>query len=332
MSDVSIPSSVLVTGAGGLIGSAICKELVSKNISVLALLTKFEKTDNIRGIPRISILRGDIRDNVLIGRAAKDCQAVIHAAALNALWHKPPSDFYSINVDGTRNVCIAAKQAGTKKFIFTSSCEVMGRAQAGPPADEKRKLSLRRVSGNYERSKFMAEDVVREFVKEGLPATILRPTAVIGPGDIHGTPPGMLIRAFLFQRIPVYYDAGINVVDSRDVALAHVKSLTANGIGNTYIVGAHNVHLRELFEELSCASGIPAPKRTVGYHVALMGTFARKLSSKFTGTHPGITVSGIRTIHHPWFFDTSKVKCELGIEFRPLSETVKDAVEWHMKN
>ncbi|MFH1829791.1 MAG: NAD-dependent epimerase/dehydratase family protein [Pseudomonadota bacterium] len=325
-----IPSSVLVTGAGGLIGSAICRDLSRKNIKVVALLAKYEKPNNIRDFQCISILRGDIRDRRLMGQLIRDCEAVIHTAALNSLWHKPSDDFYSINVQGTRNVCEAAMEAGVTKFIFTSSCEVMGRAQAGILADEENALSLRKVNGHYERSKFIAEDVVREFIKKGLPATILRPTAVIGPGDIHGTPPGRLIRAFLSQSIPAYYDAGINVVDSRDVALAHIEALSGNGIGKTYIVGAHNIFLRELFEELSRVSGIPAPTRKVSYRIALAAAIMRELTSMVTRKHPGITVSGIRTIHHPWFFDTSKVAQELGVSFRPLYETVKDAVEWHL--
>lgn len=325
-----IPSPVFVTGAGGLIGSAICAELCRMGVATIALLKPDESAENIKGLTGIPIIRGDVRNAAAMIEAARPCRSVVHAAALNTLWHRPARQFYAVNVKGTVNVLEAALAAGVRRFVFTSSCEVMGRARCDCTRNERAPLDPRSVSGHYEMSKYLAESKVAEYRKRGVRSTIIRPTAVVGPGDIHVSPPGMLIRAFIRGGIPAYYDAGINIVDSRDVAKAHIAALARPVEDETFIVGGHNVRMRELFAELSKASGIQAPARTVGYRTALAAAAVRSFASLITRDHPGITINGIRTIRYPWFFDTTKAREELGLEPRPLTETVGDAVKWHL--
>ena len=332
MTTSTAPKSILVTGAGGLIGSAICRGLVEKGARVRALLAIREQATNIEDLKELEVVRGDIRDASLMKDLARGYEAVIHTAALNTLYHRPSRDFYHINVDGTINILRAAATAGVKRFVYTSSCEVMGPSKPQGPADESRPISSKGLGGHYERSKYQAEDIVRQGAGDGLPCIILRPTAVLGPGDIHGTPPGRLLRAFLRCQIPAYYDAGINVVDSRDVAWAHILALTGGRIGQAYIVGAHNIWLSTLFGMLERETGVPAPPRRIGYHIAKLAAALNLLKSLVTGGNPGFTPSNIRTIKYPWFFDTTKARRELGLEPRPLAETVRDAVRWHVNN
>lgn len=322
---------IFITGAGGLIGSAVCEELDMRGICFRALLARDESDENLRGLKAAEIHRGDVRDETAMKKLAKGCDAFIHLAALNRLWHRPAKDFYDINVEGTMNACRAALDAKVRLFIHTSSCEVMGPAHEGPLADERGPLSLRRLKGHYERSKYLAEKAVADCLKEGLPAIVIRPTAVVGPKDIHGTPPGRLIRKFLSGEIHAYYDTGINVVDSKDIAKALLAALSLEKTGGTYIVGAHNVRFAELFRIMSATANIKAPARRVGYATAYLTTLALNIKSALTGRDPGITMSGIRTIRHPWFFNTEKAARELNFHPRPLRETIVDAVRWHMK-
>lgn len=324
-------SKALVTGAGGLIGSAICRELSVRGIAVRAVLADGESDENIRGLRGVEMERCDIRNLELLSKLARGCDAVFHLAALNRLWHRPIADFYSINVDGTANACKAAQDAGVKRFIHTSSCEVMGPAEAGIVANEERRVSFSSMPGPYEKSKFFAEQVVRDFASKGLRATIIRPTAVVGPNDIHGTPPARLITKFIRGGIKYYYNAGINIVDSRDVAAAHVEALLRGGNGDVYIAGGHNIMLRELFNMLSDGLGMKARPREIGYRVAYLVTLAICAKSAFTGEDPGITTGGVRTIRHPWFFDNAKARRDLKLTPRPLAETIRDAVAWHAR-
>ena len=332
MGECSAPWPVFVTGAGGLIGSAVVKELDGRSVGLRALLAPRESDANLRGIDPDRIVRCDVRGAKALAKAAAGCASVIHCAALNKLWHKNSKEFYATNVNGTKNALDAAVAAGARRFVFVSSCEVMGPALPGPPADETRTLDARRVKGHYEMSKFISERQVHAYGSKGLEVIVIRPTAVIGSGDIHGTPPARLIGAFLEGSIGTYYDAGINVVDSRDVAIACANALTMGEPGQAYIVGGSNITLSELFERLARTSGRSAPRRRVGYGVALAAAYVKEAVSLFTGTHPGITVSGIRTIRHPWFFDCAKARRELELDPRPLDETLRNAVAWHLKS
>lgn len=320
-----------VTGAGGLIGSALCRELLSRDIAVRALLAPGEPDVNLADLPVIEIRRGDIREEVVARSLLDGAATCIHAAALNRLWHRPHRDFYDINVAGTENVCRAARSAGLSRLVFISSCEVYGPALASGAADEGRAVDLRRVRGHYERSKCAAEGVVQAHAAGGLPTVVIRPTAVMGPGDIHRTPPGRLIRAYLNMEIPAYYDAGINVVDVRDAAATIVAALASGREGEAYIVGGKNLRLSELFGLFERACGTPAPPRRVGYRVALAVALGAWLRSIATRADPGITVSGIRTLKHPWYFDNTKARRELGLAPRPIAETVRDAIAWHQE-
>ena len=122
------------------------------------------------------------------------------------------------------------------------------------------------------------------------------------------------------------------MIDSRDVAAAHVAALTRGQTGETYILGAHNVRLSELFAQIEIASGVRAPKIKLGYRTALAITAARCAKSAFLRTHPGVTVSGLRTVCYPWFFNSEKAQRELGLAARALGDTVRCAVEWHLNN
>ncbi len=331
MTPSAVPSPTLVTGAGGLIGSAVVRELAGLGLPVRAMLAPDESAENVEAVDGVEILRGDVRDAGRIFELARGNGSIVHCAALNTLWHRPARDYYSINVKGTQNVCEAAMAARVRRLVFTSSCEVMGPAIRNSILDERAPLSISRVKGHYERSKFLAELAVLEFGRRGLSANVIRPTAVVGPGDIHTSPPGMLIKAFLERRIPAYFDAGINVVDSRDVALAHVMALASERDARVYIVGGHNLWMHDLIDELSRASGTPGPTRRVGYRTALAAAIVREAAALFTRGHPGITIDGIRTIRHAWHFDTARAREELGLRPRPLAETIRDAVEWYLK-
>jgi len=297
------PKKVFITGAGGLIGSATCAELTARGIEIRALLKDDESDENLARFENIDIRRGDIRDLSSMRELLGGCDACIHSAALNKLWHRPEKDFEEINVEGTKNLCSAAKELGVSRFVYTSSCEVMGPAEPGPPADETRHILMERVHGGYERSKYEAEILVRALARKGLSVNIIRPTAVVGPGDIHGTPPGRLITRYLTGGIKAYYDAGINIVDARDIAKAHASALFSDKDGETYIVGGQNLRLSELFELIGHEAKIDLHPKNVSYTTAYLAAIVFNLKSMINSKDPGLTLNGVRTIKHPWYFD-----------------------------
>lgn len=321
-------NKIFVTGAGGLIGSAVCRELSAREIPIVALLKDGESDENVSNNPNIEIVVGDIRNKTLLTKSMASCDACIHLAALNKPWHRPSRDYHDINYIGTMNACDSAMSNELVKFIYISSCEVMGQLGQGEIGSEARKTKISAAKGLYASSKFRAEEHVHMMTKCGLPAVVVRPTAVIGPGDIHLTPPGNFIRSYLSGQLKVYYDAKINIVDSRDVAKVCVDALEAKN-GETFIAGSHNTSLADVLKLISETAGVKTKPRKLGYYSAYLGAVALNLQSSITGRNPEITPEDLSIIKTPWFFDSGKAKKVLGMTSRPLAHTINDAVLWH---
>ena len=171
---------VLVTGATGFIGRHVSQRLLSQGIQVKAMVRSLTKA-KIPALKGAQIFRADIRDSEAIRIGTKGCNAVIHLAAI--LGNKPNSwaDFRSVNVEGTRLLAEAAIEAEVKKFVYVSTVWVYG-LDAKPGTNEK---SPRRFSNDpYSDTKLEAENIILELChKKGLPAIIVQPTHVYGPGD-----------------------------------------------------------------------------------------------------------------------------------------------------
>lgn len=323
-----MPKPILVTGVTGLIGHHVVRLLLEKGHSVRGLHRTSTALRNIAGLP-IELIQGDVRDDRVVNTAVQGCSAVIHCAGLTKLWHHPRRDFHDINVTGTENVCRAALKFGVERFVHTSSCVVMGPGKNAIPRDESWQAAAADIQGSYERSKFFGEEKVKDFLQQGLPAVMLRPTAVTGPGDIHGTPPGQFLRLFFRRGIPISYDCGINFVDARDVAAAHVAALTHGPIGDTYAISGHNLWMHDLFALLERATGIKAPRWNMSFSMALVLTTLLEGVATITRQPPLTTVSALRARKHPWFFDCSKAMRDLGFLPRPLDETIRDTAAWY---
>ena len=131
---------------------------------------------------------------------------------------------FRANVEGTRDLLTAALEAGIERVVYTSSVATLGLV-AGGSADEETPSSMDDMIGPYKRSKFAAEEVVRELVRErGLPVVIVNPSTPVGPGDIKPTPTGRLIVEAARGQMPAFVDTGLNIVHVDDVAEGHLAA------------------------------------------------------------------------------------------------------------
>jgi len=176
--------TVLVTGATGYIGGRVVQQLVSeKHAAVRALARDPAKARHLTQLG-VEVVRGDLRDSAALKRAVHGCSVVIHAAAQVSSIpdHKA---FEQTNVVGTENLLRASAAAGVQRFVHLSSIVVFGFPAAGEVTDQ----SVRRHFGDpYCDTKLDAEEAALRYHREGLlPVTILRPSAVYGPGSTHWT-------------------------------------------------------------------------------------------------------------------------------------------------
>src|SRR5580704_8193314 len=177
--------TALVTGASGFLGWHVANLLVERGHPVRALVRPGSVVSGLD----VETVTGDLRDAASLDRAMAGCQLVFHAAADYRLWAKDPSEIYRSNVDGTRNVLEAAKNAGVARVVYTSTVGCIGIPPQGL-GDERTPVSLEEMTGDYKKSKFMAEQIALEYARSGLPVVIVNPTAPVGSHDVKPTPTG----------------------------------------------------------------------------------------------------------------------------------------------
>ena len=225
----------LVTGAAGFLGSHVARQLVARGESVRVLLRPSSQNRAIADLP-LEYVTGDLRDTESLDRALKGVDRVFHVAADYRLWAKDSKDIYDSNVGGTKNILGAAKRAGVKQFIYTSTVATIAVDRPAPP-NEKTDAKLDEMIGHYKRSKWMAEREAVSAAKEGLPVIIAMPTTPVGPWDWKPTPTGKIILDFLNGRMPGYVDTGLNFVGVEECAAGHLLVAEKGKVGERYLLG-----------------------------------------------------------------------------------------------
>src|SRR5260221_7221740 len=164
-----------VTGTTGFLGSHVARVLAEQGADLRLLVRASSNTKNIDEL-KADLVTGDLRDPASIAKAASGCDVIFHVAADYRLWVRDPEEMYRSNVEGTRAILDAARKGGVRRVVYTSSVATMGFTANGVPADEDSPVSLENMIGPYKRSKFMAEQVAIEAVREGLDVVIANPS------------------------------------------------------------------------------------------------------------------------------------------------------------
>src|SRR6266404_4555993 len=213
----------LVTGATGFVGSAVARTLLKAGQPVRALARPMSDRRNLTGLSA-EIVQGSLEDPASLAAAVEGCRYLFHVAADYRLWVPDPAPMFRANVEGTRALMRAALDAGVERVGYTSSVATLGLV-AGGSADEETPSSLEDMIGPYKRSKFQAEEVVRDLVeRRGLPAVIVNPSTPVGPRDRKPTPTGRLILEAARGHMPGYVDTGLNIAHVEDVAVGHLAA------------------------------------------------------------------------------------------------------------
>ena len=322
---------ILVTGASGFIGWHVTQLLAERVGHVRVLLRPTSDSRPLDSLG-INVFRGDLRDRSSLSKAVDGVSHVFHVAADYRLWAKTPDEIYQSNVEGTRNLIDASRQAGAERFIYTSSVATIAVPVAGALPDERTEAHLDQMIGHYKRSKFMAEQEVLRAAADGFPAVVVNPTTPIGPCDRKPTPTGRIIVDFLNGRIPAYVDTGFNVVAVEDVAEGHWLAAIRGSIGQRYILGDRNVSLRDFLALVAAASDRKPPRVRMPHVAAFAAAYVEKLAAYVGGREPRIPLEGVRMAKHKMFVDSSRAVREL--DFRPtgVEAAVSRAVHWYIDN
>jgi len=274
---------------------------------------------------------GDLRDAESLDRAVAGCEWVFHVAADYRLWARHPQELYGSNVEGTRNLLEAARKHGVERFVYTSTVGCIGVPRGGL-GDETVPVALEEMTGDYKRSKFMAERFALEFAASGFPVVVVNPTAPVGDHDVKPTPTGKIVLDFLKGAMPAFIDTGLNVVDVRDTAKAHLLAAERGTPGERYIVGGENLTLAEILQKLARLTGKQAPRVKLPYAVAYAAGVVTTGWARVTGHPPRAPLDAVRMAKKKMFVSTEKARRELGFVPGPVDAALGRAVEWFRAN
>ncbi|BAZ11311.1 NAD-dependent epimerase/dehydratase [Calothrix sp. NIES-4071] len=321
---------VFVTGGTGFVGANLVRLLVQQGYFVYALARANSNLSNLKNIHNVEIVKGDLNNTDLWQKMA-GCEYLFHVAAHYSLWQKDKELLYQNNVLGTRNILAAAKRAGVKRTVYTSSVAAIGVGEGA--VDETHQSPVEELVGEYKKSKYWSEQEAMNAVASGQDVVIVNPSTPIGPMDIKPTPTGGdIILRFLRRKMPVYIDTGLNLIDVRDVAWGHLLALHKGKSGERYILGNQNLTLKQILDHLAQITNLPAPNRTIPpwipYSVAW---FDEKILARL-GKTPSIPIDGVRMAQHAMYYDASKAVLELGLPQTPVYIALKDAVEWFVSH
>jgi dihydroflavonol-4-reductase len=315
----------LVTGATGKIGNAVARRLAERGDEVVALVRDPDKAREL--LPEgIELARGDVAHPASLHAAAEGLDGAFNCMGLFEQWFADPGVFDRVNAEGARNVVAAAREAGAKRVVHTSTFDVFHAPQGGTVSEER--VADYPKATAYERSKQLAERVVLEEAERGIEVVIANPSSVYGPGPWQGTGLDRAMRDAIRSRLPATPPGGMTLVFVDDVAAGHLAAFDRGKPGERYILADGYASMRDLIAlavEESGRGRVP-PTLPVGLAkgMARTGEAVSRLIKR-----PPLLGSGQLTFLL-WQARASneRARTELGIEFTRLPEGVARTVRW----
>lgn len=313
---------ILVTGAGGFIGSVVVLKLLEQGHEVRCYLRDPARAQRLEGLDYETVL-GDILDPVATGQALEGCEAVIHLACISDWSNIRSGQMQQVVVQGTRNVLESARRAGCRRAVYVSSSLAVCASESPRVFDESSPASPHLSSLVYARAKIEAEGLCRALCRDGLEVVIVNPCEVYGPRDDRLVTAGNLID-FARSSPVLVCDGGTSVVFVEDVAEGILAALQRGTTGERYILGGENLTVRQLaeltLELLGRQQRIVKMPNKLLRPIAWLGRTLR-LPLPFEPE-----VIPYATLY--WFMDNSKACRELNLSFRSARDTLAPTLRW----
>ncbi len=315
---------ILVTGGTGFIGQHLVATLAAQGQWVRVL----DLRPPGRALPDVHYVEGSVLDPDLVDHALEGVEQVYHLAGLPGMWTPRKKDFQAVNCDGTQIVIAAARKRGVARFLHCSTESILFHPSPSENAvAENASLSANDMPGPYTRSKLLAEKLAAQAAASGFPVIIGCPTMPIGPHDHSLTPPAAMLRHFLGERLQLYLDFIVNLVDVRDAAAGLVLAMEHGQVGHRYILGGESIPLKKVLQLMAAISGrrsllIPVSGRASRMTTAVMEFVADHV----TGRPPSGTVEGVRIALRARALSIEKAQRELGYTPRPIEPALRDTI------
>jgi len=324
--------TAFVTGATGLLGSNLCQLLVSQGWQVKGLVRSIDKAKRFLGNTQIEFIQGDIENVPAFAQALKGVDVVFHTAAFFREYYQPGSNWEKmkrINVDATIELLQAAEAQGVARTVFTSSSGVI-QTYPDRAATETAPYSEFAQKNLYFKTKVLAEQEIYRFLETSrMDVVMILPGWMMGPGDAAPTSAGQLVLDLLASKLPGTVDGGASLTDVRDVAASMVTAAERGKRGERYIVAGSLKTMKDIALELEAISGVKAPRMEIPDWLALSIAWLLETWTGLIGGVNPMPLAGVQTLLEKANLSSAKAERELGVTFRPFTDTLKDTVLWY---
>jgi nucleoside-diphosphate-sugar epimerase len=320
----------LVTGASGLLGVYLIRELLKTNEPVIAIYRlKIPPQLSPEEQAQVNWIQGDILDVMFLAEVMEDCDKVYHCAGLVSFSPKRIKDLFKINVDGTANVVNACLAAGVSKLIHVSSVASLGRKRNGQTVTENVKWDDNANPSVYGKTKYLGELEVWRGIAEGLNAVIVNPVIILGKGDWHSGSGATFKNAY--NEFPWFTEGSSGFVDGEDVAKAMVMLMDSEITAERFILSAENWTYRGLFTAMAKGFGKKPPSRKVTPWLVALVWRLEAIKGWITGQDPLLTKETAETAQQTVKFDNTKIlKTLQGFSFKPLQQTIEESCSYYL--
>ena len=319
-----------VTGGAGHVGGNLVRQLLNNGWQVRCLI--HQDTLALDGL-NVEHVQGDLADTSVLAKQMSGCDVVFHTAAYVAVENVDIPLMKKINVSGTKAMCKAALETRAERFIHFSSIHAFQQQPTSDTLTEDRPLVQDSKAAPYDRTKAAAQRHVLDACSQGLNASILHPTGIIGPYDFKPSRMGQVISDIAKQKMPVTINSGFNWVDVRDVCNTAINCIEKGKSGQHYIVPGEWASFEQIAKIIAGLIGKRAIYMTLPFWTAYIAIPFAYLHAKLTGQRPSFSRGSLHAL---------SVQCkdipgtlarqEIGHQSRSLESTLKDTIDWLMKN
>lgn len=310
---------VLVTGAAGLLGSEVVKQLLDEGYHVTAI---YHFTPLNLSHPNLAVKQCDILDVASLEDVMKDITHVYHCAALVSFEPKEKYHLFKINIEGTENIVNACIFANVKKLIHVSSVSALGRIRNGETLTEDVQWTEETSNSIYAKSKYLGELEVWRGIGEGLQAAIVNPSIILGGNNWDDGSSALFKSAYNEFK---WYTEGISgFVDVRDVAHAMLLLMNSEISGQRFILSAENLSYKKIFTLMANGFNKKPPPRKVTPLMAEIVWRLEAIKGMITGKKRLLTKETARTAQATVYYDHSKIlKALPQFHFTPIADTIE---------
>ncbi len=333
---------IVVTGGTGLLGSHLIYQLVcsgskvrvihrkSSDLNLLEKVFGYYSQNTVTLLQNVEWFEADLMDITAVTDALNGARQVYHCAAIVSFEGKKAGPMLHFNPETTANVVNAALANNVEKLVYASSVAALGRKESSEYIDEQTEWVESKHNSAYAKSKYLAELEVWRGFEEGLKAAIVNPSIILGPGNWKQG------SSAIFDRIArgfKYYTLGTNgFVDVRDVVQSMILLMNSNISGERFVVVSENLSYKLVFSWIAEEMGLKKPSVEVQPWMSALLWRLEKLRTTIFGGKPFLTRETARTAQNAYFYDNGKIRNELDLEFRLISESVKDFSRLYQKD